>query len=447
MNYYRSPFTLLLALACGCTPSNIGTPAPKASDATVKTDVPTMKPMRRVIEQPATIEGFQETALLVAHISGYVKKVDADIGKLVEPDDILAEIAVPEMLQELKQKEALVKQASAEVDQATATLTAAEANILSMQALVTEAKAARARAAANYERWKSEYARVEKLVSDKVVDAQIGAETLNQFKAADAIRQEVEAKVESAQAMTKESQAKRDKAKADVAASQARVLVAQAEEGRFKALADYRFIRAPFKGVVTRRFIHPGALLQPNASGGPVPMFFIARTDKVRIIAEIPENEAKYFLEDLPSKIGLAAKIQIPALKDQIFSGHVARTSDTLDPKTRTLRIEIDYVNKNKELRSGMFATLIFELEFVGRTTLPASAIFIHADQPCCWRVVNGKAVRTPVKLGLHDGQLVEVLKMKTPESNWESVTGSEEVIITNLGAVSESKEVKTERK
>src|SRR5450755_3944019 len=109
MKYFLAPFALLLALACGCTPLPSGKPAPKTSEGAVKTEVPTKKPMGRAIEQPATIEGFQEAPLHVAHISGFVKKVDADIGKAVAPEDILAEIAVPEMLQELKQKEAFVK--------------------------------------------------------------------------------------------------------------------------------------------------------------------------------------------------------------------------------------------------------------------------------------------------------------------------------------------------
>ena len=450
MNYFRRIPILMIFVAAGCTPANTAKPA---ADTAVKTEVPTRRTMRLVIEQPATIEGFQE-ALLVAHVSGYVKSVDADIGKPpAKKGDTLAEINVPELLQEYEQKKALVQQASAEVDQAKAALAAAETNIKSMMAQVTEYRASQTRAAANFERWKSEYSRVEKLVSEKVIDPQIAAETLNQYRSANASKQEAEAKVDSTLALTAESEAKRDKARADVTAAEARVRVAKAEEGKLKAMTDYRFIKAPFDGVVMRRFVHPGAFLQPNASGGLAPVFHFAQIDTLRIVIDIPEADAKYFassqqqglLEALVGAVWCAqrqpATIQIPALKGPALPGHVARVSEALDPKTRTLRVEIDHANPDKKLLPGTFATVRFELAFADRLTLPASAIFIHADQPCCWRDVNGKAVRTPVKLGLRDGPLVEVLMMQR-DSTWGAVKGDERVVVANLGAVREGKDL-----
>ena len=452
MKYHRIfAHAVLFAVALtGCNPSN---PSAKVRDAgAVKTDVPTKKAMLRVIEQPATIEAFEETPL-VAHISGYLKKVNVDIGKLVagpcydakgqltKAGEILAELAVPEMLSELEQKQALVTQARAQVDQSTASLDAAEAHVLTAKALVREATASCARADANVERWKSELVRVEKAVKDGVLDRQIREETLFQYKSADASRNEVEAKVQSSQAMATESEAKHAKAKADVAAAKAHVLVAGAEEARLKALVEYRYIRAPFDGVVTRRNIHTGHFLQSNASGGPGVLFVVARTDKLRIIAEVPESDATYITEN--SK----PKIHVPALKGEPFEGVVARTSRTLDPKSRTLRVEIDHVNSANKLRPGMFANLVFTVDLGERYTLPVSAIFTHADQPCCWRVVEGKAVRTPLKLGVRDGQMVEVVKLQSGGVAWQAVSGDEQVVVTNLGAVSEGKEVRVEKK
>jgi RND family efflux transporter MFP subunit len=441
--------SILVVVGGGC---NSAKPSVKTSDAnTVKTDTPKKKPLRRVIEQPATIEAFEETPL-VAHISGYVEKVHVDIGKdvvgpqydgkskLIRPGTLLAELAIPEMLKELEQKKAMVALARAEVDQANADLDAAEAHILTAKALVREAESARASAEASENYWKSQYNRFVNLVADNVLDKQNRDESLNKYEAAKARRSEVEAKVQSAEAMTKESEAKRNKAKADVAAAKARVLVAQAEEGRLNALVEYRYIRAPFDGVVTRRNIHTYHFQQPNASGGPSVLFVVAQTDKLRIISEIPEAEAMHIADELD------AKIQVPTLKDQTFIGKVTRTSRTLDPKTRTLRIEIDYDNKERKLSPGMYANLIFDVDLKERYTLPASAIFTYADVPCCWRVdANAKAVRTPLKLGVRDGQDVEVLKMQKDGSAWEAVSGKEEIVITNLGAVSEGKEVRVE--
>jgi HlyD family secretion protein len=449
MTFKHLPAVAFFALACGCAPTQ-PIQVKTADRGLVTTGVP--QKLRRVIDQPASVEAFEETPL-VARIAGYVAKVDADIGKVVKgptydakgeltkPGTLLAELAVPEMLRELEQKQALVKQSRAEVDQALAALDAAAAQILTAQAQVREAEAAVARAEANFERWESEYVRFEKLVKDKVVDTQIRDEALNTYKAARATREESKAKVQSAQAQVKESEAKHNKAKADVAASKAHVLVKQAEEGRLQEMVDYRFIRAPFNGVVTRRNIHTGHFLQPNASGGPSVLFVVARTDKLRIIADIPEAEAKYITNHLE------VKIQVPTMTDQTFRGKVARTSETLDAKSRTLRIEIDYVPEKNELRPGMFANVLFDLEFKDRYTLPASAIFTHVDRPCCWRVVDGKAVRTPLKLGGRDGQLVEVRQKQTDGATWENIDGKEEVVLTYLGTISEGKEVRAERK
>jgi RND family efflux transporter MFP subunit len=263
-----------------------------------------------------------------------------------------------------------------------------------------------------------------------VVEKQILDETQQQYKSAKANRQEAGAKLE--------------KAKADVSAANARVMVAEAEEGRLKAMADYRFIVAPFDGVVTRRNIHVGHFLQPNASGTPGVLFVVAQTDKLRISADIPETEAGYITD------GLAAKIHVPALGGQTLDAKVARTSRTLDAKSRTLRVEIDYPAKDSKLRPGMYANLVFTINLGERYTLPASAIFTHADLPCCWRVdEQGKAVRTPLKLGIRDGQDIEVLEMRKGESVWVKIADAsvEKIVVTNLGAVSEGKEVRVESK
>ncbi|MBI3824150.1 MAG: efflux RND transporter periplasmic adaptor subunit [Planctomycetes bacterium] len=394
----------LSALVSGCNT----TKPPVKADTTVKTDTPKEKRLKRVIEQPASIDPFQETPL-VAHIAGYVKKVNVDIGVEVKVDDVLAELAVPELVKEHAQKQALVEQAKAEIDQA--------------KAHAGETEAAIGRAEAQRERWESEYVRVEKLFKEKIVEKQIVDETLAQLK--------------SARAVKAEAVARHTKSKADIAAAVAREKVAKADEGRVKAMADYRHIQAPFNGIVTRRNVHPGHYLQPNASGGPAVLFIVAQSDKLRIVADLPEGEAQYMADNRD------AVIDVPTLKDQTFTGKIARTSKTLDTKTRTLRVEIDYDNKEGKLRPGMYANLIFTIDLGDRWTLPASAIFMHSDLPCCWRVdAEGKAVRTPLKLGVRDGQDVEVLKMQKAGA-WEAVNRSDTIVVSNLGAVSEGKEVR----
>src|SRR3954447_7817000 len=150
-----------LIVLSGCNPARGpdagGGKGKEGSGHVVKTMAELKRTLHRVIEQPGSVAAYEETPL-VAHLSGYVDKVNVDIGQLVKgphldkatgktkPGDVLAELRVPELLEELKQKGALVKQAEAEVAQTEAALEAAEAHIQTAHAWVTEAKAARTRA-------------------------------------------------------------------------------------------------------------------------------------------------------------------------------------------------------------------------------------------------------------------------------------------------------------
>jgi multidrug resistance efflux pump len=101
---------------------------------------PRPKSLRRSVGQPGAVHAYEET-LLFARVSGYVGKVHLDIGqkvrgpryssdgKEIEPGQILAEVDVPEMVEELNHKKALVSQAEADIEQAEKALAAAEAHI------------------------------------------------------------------------------------------------------------------------------------------------------------------------------------------------------------------------------------------------------------------------------------------------------------------------------
>jgi RND family efflux transporter MFP subunit len=450
----------LPALLAGCGQHPATTPNPQAaalsseSVLTVTTVRPEQKPLRHVFERDAHVEAFEETPLF-ARISGYVQKVHVDIGdrvqgprlddkgKRIQPGQVLAEICVPEMEEELRQKRALVAQAEAEVEQAAAALEAAEANIATAKAMILEAEAGRERAQANYERWESEHKRMTRLART-VLDEQQLDEALRQLRVAGAARKEVEAKVHSARAGAKESEAKRDKARADLMAAKARVQVAQAEEGRLSALLGYSKVRAPYDGVITSRNIHTGHYLTGT---GAKPLFVIARTDIVRILVDVPEAEAMCVSD------GVTARIRCQFIKDQEFEGKVTRCSWSLDAKARTLRTEIHLQNPQGTLRPGMYAYATFRAELSGRFTLPASALVTQGDQAFCYRVEDGKAIRTPVKIGARNSQLVQVLKKlngpakPSGQGVWEDFTGKEEVILSGAASLSDGQPVKVEAK
>lgn len=420
-------------------------PEPAAKEAaSVVTIQPTRQTLRRLIEQPGQIDGFEHTAVF-AKISGYVQKWNVDIGDVVYKDQILAELSIPETVEEHAQKVATVAQNKAEVTQAQRLLTAAEANLKKMEASVRLAEATRTRADAGVVRWKSQYERDRKLVSSHTVDQQSLEQTIDQFRSAEAALAEAVASIQAAEAARAESAAQVEKAKADVAVAEARLLVAQADERRLGALVEYATIRAPFAGVITRRNVDTGHLLQPTGAQAMngVPLFTVVRTDPVRIFVDVPEGDAPLV------KPGTPARVRVPALQEREFVGQVTRSSWVLDTQARTLRTQIDLPNPDGLLRPGMYATAQITAERPDTLTVPASAVLNRDDQWFVYRVVDGKAVRMPVKVGQRQGALVEVLK-KQPEPaavdgrrNWESFTGKEELIGGNLTAVSEGQLVR----
>src|SRR5260370_5287713 len=185
----------------------------EAAPSTISLVKPVRQTVSHKVEQPGRIEAYEQTPLY-AKIAGYVAEMKKDIGDPVRKGEVLATLRVPEMVEKLKQKDALVGQADAELKQSEAAAQAAEANVQTAKALVQEAEAGRARAGALVKRWQSEYERL-KTLSKNVLDRQTLDETEYQLDAAKAFQQEVEAKVRSAEAGREESSAKRTKAKAD----------------------------------------------------------------------------------------------------------------------------------------------------------------------------------------------------------------------------------------
>jgi RND family efflux transporter MFP subunit len=419
--------------------------------AAVKTVKPERKAMQRVIEQPAFVESYEETPLF-ARITGYIQKVHVDMGdrvkgprtvnagKQTEPGQVLAELSVPEMEEDVREKKARVALAAAEVEQATAAVDAAAAYVQTAKALVREAEAGRTRAQSLFDRWQAQFKLDEQVVKSGSLDAQSLEVTRNQLRAADASREEIEAKVGSAQATARESEAKQNKAKADVIAAKAKVQVAQAEEGRASSLLDYSKIRAPYDGVITSRNVHTGYYLTGT---GVKPLFVIARMDIVRVMVDVPEADAAYVSDGVP------ARIRCQMIKDQDFQGNVTRTSWSLDAKSRTLRAEIDLFNPQGKLRPGMYAYVTFKAESPTGFTLPAAAALVQGDQAYCYRVENDKAIRTPIKIGARSAQEVQVLKKQTKvpskagESGlWEDFTGQEEIVATNAASLTDGQAV-----
>jgi HlyD family secretion protein len=287
---------LVLFSACDQDPHA----AQDAGNETKAVVVAPAKPVRknfvRTIELPGRVVAI-ETTPLHAKITGFVQFISVDIGDRIigprekEPGSILCELLVPELVEELHEKEALVKQAQAQVAQGEAGVRVAESSLSSTKAKLQEARASAAKEDALLARWKSEYQRVSKLSEEGVVTKKVAEEAKSELQAAEAGREEAAAKITSAEAILQESEAGLVKAKADLTAIQSRQAVAEAEKRRLESLVEYSKIRAPFDGVVVERRVHTGHLVQAGAASGDY-LFSVMRTDPIRLSIDVPESEA-----------------------------------------------------------------------------------------------------------------------------------------------------------
>ena len=420
---------------------------PKSKPVPAGVMVEAVRPRRatlhRNIEQPGQIEAFERTALY-SRIPGFVERYHFDIGDRVRKGQLLAELSVPEVVEDLHQKEATVIEGEALIVQAREMLRVAEARVTQSDATLRLSEASRLKAEATRAWWKLEHKRVSRLVGRGASPQEEMEQTDEKSKTADAAVSESVAGVALAEAALVESKAQRDKAAADVHVAEARLRVARADRDRAAAILGYARIEAPYDGVLTRRGVDTGSYVQPPAGNPTVaaPLFEIARTDRVRIFVDVPEADAPLV------KDGGPARVLVQALGDREIPGCVARSSWLLDDRTRTLRAEIDLPNADGILRPGMYATARIPVSRPETLTLPTSSVFLQDDQAWVVRLVGNMAVRTPVRLGLRDRERVEVLRKQGRPvdqgvpAEWEDFTDTDLVVRDNPSALVDGQEI-----
>jgi RND family efflux transporter MFP subunit len=417
---------VIVVAATGCDRSS-EPKAGRSAQPVMRVEVvrPERHTVQRSVAEPGQLEAY-ETTPIHAKIAGYVQNVSVDIGSEVKKGQVLAELWVPELEADVQEKQAAVEQAVARRAQAEAAVEVAEAAVTSAQARVAEVQAGIKRADSDVTRWQQEYRRVEQLFHERAQTGTLLDETRNKLHAAEASRDEVHAQVKSAEAALSESRSELDKARSDVLAAAASIDVARSEVRQAEAVLGYAKIEAPFDGVITRRNVDTGHLTRPGSDAPP--LFVAARTDVITITVDIPET---YSTDVNP---GDRALIKLQAMKGRTVEGKVTRTSWALDPKTRTIRAEIDIPNPGGKLRPGLYAyaTVIVE-EHADVLSIPTTAVLQDKDKAFCVIVADSKAVRRSIGTGLSDGLRVEVTS---------GLKGSEQVVKASAASLVEGQPV-----
>ena len=165
-------------------------------------------------------------------------------------------------------------------------------------------------------------------------------------------------------------------------------------------LESYLRVTAPFDGVVTDRAVHVGSLVGPSGE----PMLRLQQVARLRLVVNVPETAVGGVGQ------GEVVKFTVPAYPGETFSGKVARLGQALDPKTRTMPVELDVANEDGRLAPGMFAQVAWAMRRARPSLfVPATAIATTTERTFVVRVRENQAEWVDVKRGVSADQLVEV--------------------------------------
>jgi RND family efflux transporter MFP subunit len=407
----------------------------RARSQTVRVDVvrPQRTGLTRYSEQPCSVHAYEHVDL-AAGVSGFLDKLTVDYGSKVKKGQLLARVAVPIEEAQVRKEEASLLYARSQVEVAHARKSAAAADLRVAEATIFKAKASWEIAKHMRAYRKQQFDRVSKLTAGGGYVQELADEKQEQYAAAQETEEAAKENMTVVKGQRDAAYAKYRQSVAELANAEANVKVVKAEVEKAKVLVQFADIPAPFPGVITYRAVFPPAYIRSAREGGQA-LLKIARTDKVRLVLQVPDRDVPYANEGDPARVEIFA---VPKGKFKAPDGgepRISLTSGAEDPVTRTMRVEVALDNKDGKLTPGMPGQVKLTLYHNPRAlTIPSTCL---RDNPAgkkaeaekappapsrdtghAWVfVVRGdKAVITPIRTGADDGVRVEVLEGLTEQ-------------------------------
>jgi RND family efflux transporter MFP subunit len=373
------------------------------------------KRLIRRLEVAATVEALKRVELS-ARVPGIVSELgdDMDIGREVKAGEVLLRLAVPELDADRAYRLALLRQAERQKDLAEK---AVEVALREIDETKQEEK--RYQADVDYQKLRS--GRIRELVRSRAQDPAMLEEATRQFESAEAA---LGVNRSRAAKMT----AKKSAADADLALAREKIEVARADVKKLDEMIAFATVKAPFNGVITRRWVDPGAIIKdPGAT-----LLTVMQMDRVRVLIDVPQRDIPNLnaREQNPNPDGRGDPVDVfmPSLAGVVeggkLTGFITRVSRSLDPVTRTMRAEVEMDNpkvKGQFLMSpGMYGTASVLVEDRSNVlTVPATALVRRGEgsvEVFCVAETTGEGDerrgvlrRLPVVLGIDDGKEVEI--------------------------------------
>lgn len=331
----------------------------------------------QVMTVAAEFRPFQEIEVH-AKVAGFVKSISVDVGDRVRAGQLLAVLEIPELKDDLKQDEAIIRRAGDEINRAKADLQRTES----------------AHEIAHL--GSTRLAGVMKTRSNLVAQQDIDEATARDRVA--------EAQVATAQAA--------------LASAQGQLEIAKASHDKTQTLFDYARIAAPFDGVITHRYADTGAMIQAGTSSQTqaMPIVRLSQNNRLRLVIPVPESAVSRV------RLGSPVDLDVQAIH-KTFRGVIARFADRLDTDTRTMHVEVDVPNPTLELVPGMYANaslvldeakhvLVAPVEAVDRGTSTPRVLVVDREsrvQPRDVTLGLEADDRVEIRAGLAGGDLVVV--------------------------------------
>lgn len=440
-------FAVACIAICGCAKTTEANPSPNGAPSAESAAVPVhVAPVQRrtivrSIAVPGVIQAYEQTAVY-AKIAGYVLSWVVDLGDQVKKDQLMATLMVPELVEQHREKLAQLEQQRQAVIQAQEAVVIAERNLQVATSAIAEAKADVERYHAATMRWQAEYKRLKELAAAKAVDIRVVEEAQEHFRAEQSAERAANVVVTTKETERLAAVAEVDKAKVNVIAAEAAVKVAEATAARYAALLEYTRVVAPYDGVVTARNVSVGDLVRPGTGEGgtaeeppqagnkSIPLYVVARMDKLMFVLGIPELEAGYVHTGTPIRIRVHA-LGIPEIETSI-----SRVSSSIGLQSRTLMAQVDLPNQHDKLMPGMYASGTVTIDRRDVPAIPTAAVVAKGDQRTCFFVVDGRAVQYDVQLGVSNDQWAELLLKRihaaSASGQWVAVSSDDQVIARN---------------
>jgi RND family efflux transporter MFP subunit len=304
-------------------------------------------PGTQALKLPGETAAWNETAIY-ARVNGYVAKWFANIGDNVSAGQTLAVIETPEL--------------DAELVAAKAKLNAAIAQVAVKQARADFA-------VTTDQRWRESPRGV---VSDQERESK---------------------KAGSAEAL------------AELNSAQAQVMLQQADVDRLTALTQFKEVKAPFDGTIVQRQIDIGNLVTAGSTANTTSLYRLSENTPMRIYVHAPQSAAQQLMKSGTSAV--ITSFDIPGLR---LEGKVSRTARSINPQSRTIRIEIDVPNTDRSLVPGMYVQAEFELTGGAQIQIPAAAMLYRSGGPQVAVVEPSGAVSfRDVAIASDDGNMVSI--------------------------------------